>query len=108
LRNFSNHWIAWNFSLAGSDSNEYAGLKATSLIRLVTNQTQDPRTYDIDHWFSHCGKHINPNCEHDPAYRRQMEFEAQNMKPQVDDDSGQEYENMIQSKRIKQDETESE
>lgn len=69
LLRFSNHWVAWNSSLSGTDVNEYAGLKAAKLAGLVCASTRDPRTFDLDHWYLDCGDDINAACSHDPILR---------------------------------------
>ena len=61
LRRFSNHWVAWNVSLAQT---EYASLKAASLADQVSKNTRDPRTYQTDHWNLLCGDNIGSACEH--------------------------------------------
>jgi hypothetical protein len=69
LRRFADHWVAWNYSLAGNKINEFSGLKAAKKAHLVTNETRDPRTFDIDHWYMSCSTLLDPNCEHDPIAR---------------------------------------
>jgi hypothetical protein len=67
LRRFSDHWIAWNSYLAGDITHEYIGLIAEPLVRLVTDETSDPRIMDLEHWFSECGDSFNSKCDHDPV-----------------------------------------
>jgi len=76
LAKFSRHWIAWNCHLAGGNANEYDGLKATKLTPLITGQSRDPRTYDLEHWYDKCGDCIGTLCSHDPIYRAQLTEEA--------------------------------
>lgn len=61
LRRFSNHWIAWNTSLAQT---EYATLEAASLSDQVSENTRDPRTYHTDHWKLQCSDALNSACDH--------------------------------------------
>ena len=70
LLKFSNHWVAWNYSLSGFGVNEYTGLKASKLATQVVSSTRDPRTYDLKHWYSDCGSNINAQCDHDPIFRK--------------------------------------
>lgn len=72
LRRFSNHWIAWNAWLSNCDTHEYRDLRAASLARYVTPNTQDPRKIALDHWYSFCGDDMNTTCEHDPISRQQQ------------------------------------
>ena len=65
IRRFSDHWVAWNFHPAGPGTNEFSGLQAARQARLVTEKTRDPRTYDIEHWYSSCGDDMEPSCSHD-------------------------------------------
>ncbi|KAH8585938.1 hypothetical protein B0O99DRAFT_529707, partial [Bisporella sp. PMI_857] len=82
LRRFSNYWIAWNFHLAGSGRNEYDGLEATTLASNITGQTQDPRVFEIEHWFERCGASLAPECDHDPVARlEKLRRKALNRKP---------------------------
>ena len=99
LRRFSDHWIAWNCSLAGSENNEYAGLRAAALARLVTDETRDPRIYDLEHWYSPCGRYMNPSCEHDPVYRKK-ELEAIQEMKQPTADWGEEFERSAKSRSL--------
>ena len=73
IRRFANHWVAWNTSLAGTTSgrSEFAGLYATTLVnKVVREETHDPRTFDLDHWYSGCGDDLSAKCDHDPAVRQ--------------------------------------
>lgn len=72
LSYFSDHWVAWNYNLAGPGVNEYSGLRATSL----SVPARDPRTFDIEHWYSECGKYMRPRCLHDPITRLEKSEEA--------------------------------
>lgn len=67
LQRFSNHWIAWNFSLAQT---EYASLKAASFANQVSKDTRDPRTYQADHWNLNCSDDIGSACEHNVGARK--------------------------------------
>jgi hypothetical protein len=67
LRRFSDHWIAWNSYLAGDITHEYTGLAAEPLVTLVTDETNDPRIMELEHWFSECGDSFNSKCDHDPV-----------------------------------------
>lgn len=78
LRLFSNHWVAWNYRLAGPDPNEYSGLRAA--IRSNT-PVRDPRIFDIEHWYSECGRYRQPRCLHDPIARQEKIREASQPKP---------------------------
>ena len=78
LSRFSDHWIAWNHRLAGPGRNEYSGLRAASN---PVVPTRDPRTFDIDHWYSECGKYLLPKCLHDPIARLERTEEANRPKP---------------------------
>ncbi|KAH6678224.1 hypothetical protein B0J14DRAFT_582208 [Halenospora varia] len=71
LRRFSDHWIAWNFYLAGEGDNEFTGLDAAGLGCFVTDKTRDPRTYDIEHWYHRCGDKFTTDCLHHPIARRE-------------------------------------
>jgi hypothetical protein len=71
LRRFSDYWVAWNYSLAGSGWNEYAGLRATHLAVGITDETRDPRTLDQIHWYSSCARSLVPSCDHDPIFKKQ-------------------------------------
>jgi hypothetical protein len=85
IRRFANHWVAWNASFAGSSFgsvSEFAGLKATSLVnRVVRNETHDPRTFDLEHWYSACGDDLAAKCDHDPVVRRAKERERRRPAP---------------------------
>ncbi|KAL9616706.1 MAG: hypothetical protein Q9160_008459 [Pyrenula sp. 1 TL-2023] len=61
LRRFSNHWIAWNTSLAQT---EFATLEAASLSDQVSKDTRDPRTYHTDHWKLQCSDALDSVCDH--------------------------------------------
>jgi hypothetical protein len=67
LRRFSNHWVAWNYHLVGRESSEYAGLQATGMVTSITEQTKDPRLYSLGHWYSFCGRSLEPCLVHDPS-----------------------------------------
>ena len=69
LLRFSNHWVAWNASFAVDGKSEYEQLAAAKLANLVNHNTNDPRIYEIEHWYSSCGDQINPACTHDPVVR---------------------------------------
>lgn len=69
LRRFSNHWAAWNCHLAPAGQSEYKDLSAAKLASAVNDDTNDPRIFDLDHWYSTCGDNINPTCSHDPIVR---------------------------------------
>ncbi|KAM7202954.1 hypothetical protein V8F20_004201 [Naviculisporaceae sp. PSN 640] len=83
IRRFSDHWVAWNASFCPVGSNsEYTGLYATTLVhRVVRNETRDPRTFDLDHWFRPCGDEFVTKCDHDPVVRRAKEREKLRPKP---------------------------
>jgi hypothetical protein len=66
IRRFSDHWVAWNSHLAGPGRNEFSDLQVAWKARLVTDNTKDPRIYDIEHWYLRCGDDLSPNCSHDP------------------------------------------
>jgi len=78
LRRFSDHWVAWNFYLAGGEPSEYAELEAASIVSSVTKKTSDPRFFDLSHWYLNCSDTLDPECAHDPAARRlrRSEWEA--------------------------------
>lgn len=78
LCRFSDHWVAWNYQFAGPEPNEYSGLRAT---RVPTKPISDPRIYDIEHWYSECGKYMRPKCLHDPITRMEKSEEANRPKP---------------------------
>ena len=73
LRRFSDHWVAWNHYLAGRGrGTEYSRLHAaTDLAPFVTDDTRDPRIYDLEHWYEDCGDNLNPRCCHDPILRKE-------------------------------------
>ncbi|KAL2076229.1 hypothetical protein VTL71DRAFT_1172 [Oculimacula yallundae] len=79
LRRFSDHWIAWNSSLICVEPNEYSGLRAAAKTSLPPER--DPRLYDIEHWYSECGKYLRPKCLHDPILRLEKIEEAKRPKP---------------------------
>lgn len=79
LCRFSDHWVAWNHRLAGPEPNEYSGLRAARTA--LTAPVRDPRTYDIEHWYSECGKSMRPRCLHDPITRLEKSEEAKRPKP---------------------------
>ncbi|KAH7333254.1 hypothetical protein BKA65DRAFT_564395 [Rhexocercosporidium sp. MPI-PUGE-AT-0058] len=79
LRQFSDHWVAWNFWLAGPEPNEYSGLRAAG--KTSAPPVRDPRVYDIEHWYSECGKYMRPRCLHDPVLRLEKNEEAKKPKP---------------------------
>ena len=83
LRQFSDHWVAWNSYLAGDGRNEYSGLSAAkNAVNRVASHSRDPRLFDQDHWFLKCGSNINPTCLHDPIVRiRCREFMELDNKP---------------------------
>lgn len=78
LCRFSDHWVAWNYRLAGPEPNEYSGLRAT---KIPISPVSDPRIYDIEHWYSECGKYMRPKCLHDPITRLEKSEEAKRPKP---------------------------
>ena len=78
LSRFSDHWVAWNHRLAGPDPNEYSGLRAVRTA--LTAPVRDPRTFDIEHWYSECGKYMRPGCLHDPITRLEKIEEAKRPK----------------------------
>ncbi|KAG0646120.1 hypothetical protein D0Z07_8080 [Hyphodiscus hymeniophilus] len=80
LRRFSDHWTAWNSSFAGPEPNEYSGLLAARDI--FAPPIRDPRLYDIEHWYSECGKYMRPRCLHDPILRLERLEEAKKPKPE--------------------------
>jgi len=69
LRRFGNHWVAWNYHLAAAGQSEYNDLSAARLASVVNDDTNDPRIFDLDHWYSFCGDNINSLCIHDPVVR---------------------------------------
>jgi len=69
LRRFSNHWVAWNCYLAPEGQSEYVDLAAAKLASVVNSETNDPRIFEIEHWYSPCGDDINSSCIHDPVVR---------------------------------------
>ena len=79
LSRFSDHWVAWNYRLAGPGRNEYSGLRAARAT--LTAPVRDPRTFDIEHWYSDCGKYMRPRCLHDPITRLEKLEEAKRPKP---------------------------
>jgi hypothetical protein len=79
LSRFSDHWVAWNYRLAGPGLNEYSGLRATRI--LPTVPLRDPRTFDIEHWYSDCWSYMRPGCLHDPITRLEKSEEAKRPKP---------------------------
>ncbi|KAM7214649.1 hypothetical protein V8F06_009970 [Rhypophila decipiens] len=88
IRRFTNHWVAWNASFCPvGTASEYRGLYATTLAnRAVRNETHDPRTFDLDHWFQPCGDDLVAKCDHDPVVRRAKEREK--LRPKTPDPSG--------------------
>ncbi|EPE30995.1 hypothetical protein GLAREA_03962 [Glarea lozoyensis ATCC 20868] len=78
LRLFSDHWVAWNCSFAGRGNNEYSALEASKKAHLVTKDTRDPRTFDIQHWYMSCSTQLDPNCEHDPLTQLLNDEKARN------------------------------
>ena len=81
---FANHWVAWNASfsataIAGSGLvlvSEFTGLHAATLVnQVVRDETHDPRTFALDHWFQPCGDDFAAKCDHDPAVLRAKERE---------------------------------
>jgi hypothetical protein len=72
LRRFSNHWIAWNHHLVPAGQGEYKDLSAAKLVSSVSDDTIDPRIFDLDHWYSVCGDDINSTCIHDPVVRENL------------------------------------
>jgi hypothetical protein len=81
MRRFSDHWIAWNYHLAGAGPSEYEGTEAAKRAKLVTATTRDPRIYDLEHWYSDCGEDLNPGCSHDPIVRAAALQAASRIKP---------------------------
>jgi len=81
LSRFSDHWVAWNHQLAGPGLNEYSGLRAARTPLTHTVPVRDPRTFDIEHWYSECGKYMRPRCLHDPIRRLEKSEEAKRPKP---------------------------
>jgi len=79
LHRFSDHWVVWNHKLGGCGPNEYSGLRAVRTALIVPET--DPRTYDIEHWYSECGKYMRPKCLHDPITRLEKSEEAKRPKP---------------------------
>ena len=69
LLRFSNHWVAWNVHFAPDGQSEYRELAAAKLANVVNGDTNDPRIYEIEHWYSPCGDDINSSCNHDPVIR---------------------------------------
>jgi hypothetical protein len=88
---FSDHWVAWNYHLAGSGRNEFSDLKGKSRAVQVTEKTRDPRIYDIDHWYLTCGNDINPSCSHDPI-ARQEKLQQDNHRPDPPPEWGSSFE----------------
>jgi hypothetical protein len=78
LRRFSDHWVAWNCSLAGRGNNEYSALEGSKRAHLVTKDTRDPRTFDIQHWYMSCSTQLDPSCEHDSLTRLINDEKARN------------------------------
>ena len=71
IRRFSNHWVAWNCYLFGPGENEFSKLQAAVLVKaLISDDTRDPRTFDLEHWYSDCGDDISAACNHDPLVRQ--------------------------------------
>lgn len=62
--------------MAGS-VHEYKGLRAAKrYAKLIGPDTRDPRVYELEHWYSECGRNVNAQCEHDPlAKKRKKEIE---------------------------------
>lgn len=81
LCRFSDHWVAWNSRFAGPEPNEYSGLRAARASPNVPDT--DPRTYDIEHWYSECGKYMRPRCPHDPIARLNRLEMAKRPKPKA-------------------------
>lgn len=79
LCRFSDHWITWNHQLVGPEPNEYSGLRAARTA--LTAPVRDPRTFDIENWYSECGKYMRPRCLHDPIARLEKSNEAKRPKP---------------------------
>jgi hypothetical protein len=79
LHRFSDHWVVWNHKLAGPGPNEYSGLRAVRTALIIPET--DPRTYDIEHWYSECGRYMRPKCLHDPITRLEKNEEAKRPKP---------------------------
>lgn len=71
IRRFSNHWIAWNVGILKREPTELNGLEATALASQVDQYTGNPRLYNLAHWYSPCGAHVNAACEHNPMVMRE-------------------------------------
>ncbi len=87
IRRFTNHWVAWNTSFAapGSEQDEFAGLEAATLGKsVVRDETHDPRTFDLDHWFSGCGDQLAAKCRHDPVVRMHGDCYGATLKKEKD------------------------
>lgn len=85
IRLFSDHWIAWNCYILGTENSEYDDLRASGLSVFVTEDTRDPRIYELDHWYSTCGQHLDPDCSHDPIFKINQQEEANRVKKPVSD-----------------------
>ena len=100
LQRFSDYWVAWNYSLAGSEGGEYAGLRATHLAAEITDETRDPRIFDLEHWYSPCRGSFNLPCEHDPVYRKEK-LKAARKVQETAEDWGEEMERSVRKVPIK-------
>lgn len=84
IRRFSDHWVAWNCYLFGPGMNEFSKLQAAVLLRaLISDNTRDPRTFDLEHWYSDCGNDISAACNHNPLVRRKALQEADGVNTDV-------------------------
>ncbi|KAL8673305.1 MAG: hypothetical protein Q9168_002267 [Polycauliona sp. 1 TL-2023] len=92
LRRFSNHWVAWDSCLSGSDLNEYTDLDAVKHTGQVRPSTRDPRKLDLIHWYLDCGNDINAQCDHDPIFRANRRREERLKKKKPSPLTGVEYE----------------
>lgn len=101
IRRFTNHWVAWNASLAGTGSqSEFSGLYATTLLgQVVRGDTHDPRTFNLDHWFSDCGDDLTAKCNRNPIVRRAREWENSQPERPKAPQLGRTYEMNRQSQR---------
>ncbi|KAI9687020.1 MAG: hypothetical protein M1822_002430 [Bathelium mastoideum] len=99
LRRFSDHWIAWNCLLLGIGPHEYSGLEAAKFARHATMSTHDPRTFDPEHWYTHCGNDIDATCTHDPLVRQKQQEKAQSRCRPPPAEWGREWEEQFNSHR---------
>jgi hypothetical protein len=84
LRRFTKYWVAWNQHLTGSKTTKWAGLPAAWSSIWMLRTSEDPRPFDLQHWYESCGDEFAPRCEHVPSVREaSREKAARPAKPEV-------------------------